>query len=121
MASKPARRCPKCKAVVRGQCPTCTKDKMKAYDRWRKTDDDRRRSKKIYDSKQWEIVRTEVFARDEGKCMAPGCGQLVGLIAGDFQCDHIRPLSLCDDPFDMENLQTLCRKCHTAKTLREGC
>ena len=30
--------------------------------------------------------------------------------------DHIRPLSDGGEPFDLDNLQTLCRPCHFDKT-----
>ena len=34
--------------------------------------------------------------------------------------DHIRPLRLGGAPFDLDNLQTLCRGCHFAKSAVEN-
>ena len=39
--------------------------------------------------------------------------------AGRLEVDHIRPLSRKGDPWDLRNLQTLCRGCHIAKTKGE--
>ena len=34
--------------------------------------------------------------------------------------DRIRPLQAGGDPYDLENLQALCRSCHIEKTHREN-
>ena len=62
---------------------------------------------------RWKAVRLAVFDRDGWRCCA--CGG-----PGRLECDHVDPLQRGGDPFDMDNLQTLCRGCHIAKTRREN-
>ena len=62
---------------------------------------------------RWRAVRRAVFDRDGWRCVM--CGK-----AGRLECDHILPLQLGGDPWDMENLQTLCRSCHIRKTAGEN-
>ena len=64
-------------------------------------------------SRRWERVRRAVFDRDGYRCTA--CGA-----AGALECDHVRPLALGSDPYDQNNLQTLCRSCHIKKTSKEN-
>ena len=59
---------------------------------------------------RWKRVRRLVLERDGYRCRA--CGKA----SGRFEVDHIIPLSFSGAPFDMENLQTLCRPCHFDKT-----
>ena len=61
------------------------------------------------DRRRWAAVRRAVLLRDRHRCRA--CGA-----AGRLECDHIKPLHRGGGPFDLENLQTLCRACHVAKT-----
>lgn len=39
---------------------------------------------------------------------------------GRMEVDHVVPLDRGGDPWDMANLQTLCRGCHIAKTAAEN-
>ena len=64
------------------------------------------------DHRQWQAVRRAVFERDGWRCTS--CGK-----AGWLECDHIEPLERGGAPFEMDNLQTLCRCCHIDKTRRE--
>ena len=61
------------------------------------------------DRKRWQLLRLRVFERDNWRCRA--CGK-----AGRLECDHIVPLHKGGDPYDRENLQTLCVGCHVEKT-----
>ena len=63
--------------------------------------------------KRWQYVRRQVFERDGWRCLR--CGR-----AGRLECDHVLPLDRGGDPWDMANLQTLCRICHIAKTAAEN-
>ena len=63
-------------------------------------------------AKRWAAVRRRVFERDGWRCTS--CGG-----AGRLECDHV-DLDWRGDPYDMGNLQTLCRTCHVEKTAREN-
>ena len=62
--------------------------------------------------RRWRRVRRAVLDRDGWRCRK--CGR-----AGRLEVDHIDPDS-GRDPFDMANLQALCRGCHIAKTALEN-
>ena len=66
-------------------------------------------------SRRWERVRRYVFYRDGYRCVM--CGR-----AGRLECDHITPLQRepGQDPYDVNELQALCRSCHVQKTAREN-
>ncbi len=62
---------------------------------------------------KWKRVRRAAIERDGYRCRA--CGKA----AGRFEVDHIVPLEAGGAggaAYDMDNLQTLCRPCHFAKT-----
>ena len=64
-------------------------------------------------AKKWAPIRRAVLERDGYRCVQ--CGK-----AGRLEVDHIVPLHLGGAPYDMRNLQTLCRTpCHFAKSRRE--
>ena len=63
--------------------------------------------------KRWAQVRRQVLERDGYRCRC--CGR-----AGRLEVDHIRPLHKGGDPWSLDNLQTLARGCHIAKTRREN-
>lgn len=63
-------------------------------------------------SHHWAAVRRAVFERDGYRCTS--CGR-----AGRLECDHV-DRDWRGDPYDMANLQTLCRECHIAKTAAEN-
>ena len=67
---------------------------------------------KIYRSKDWQIIRREIFKRDSWRCVS--CGR-----AGRLECDHIQEITKAKDWFDEKNLQSLCRSCHIAKSRKE--
>lgn len=64
-------------------------------------------------SRRWELVRRAVFERDGWRCVL--CGG-----AGRLEADHVVPLARGGAPFDMANLQTLCRTCNIAKDRAEN-
>ena len=67
--------------------------------------------KGLYATLRWQHVRKKVFARDNYRCRL--CGS-----AGRLECDHIVPLRAGGNPFELRNLQTLCRSCHIKKSAR---
>jgi len=64
----------------------------------------------------WGEVRLRVLQRDDYTCQK--CGKQ-NLQYNDQKVDHIVPVSMGGDNFDMKNLQTLCHECHVAKTRRD--
>ena len=66
----------------------------------------------IVGTARWQWTRRAVFQRDSHRCRS--CGR-----AGRLECDHIVPLDRGGDAWDLDNLQSLCRGCHIAKTGRE--
>ena len=71
--------------------------------------------RKVRSLARWKKVRRAAIERDGYRCRA--CGRA----AGRFEVDHIDPLSEGGAPYDLENLQTLCRPCHLFKsTLDRG-
>ena len=61
---------------------------------------------------RWERMRWRVFERDGWRCLE--CGA-----AGRLECDHRIPMDRGGKPWDINNLQSLCRGCHIAKTRKE--
>lgn len=64
-------------------------------------------------STRWKFVRITAKRRDDFKCV--NCGA-----RGRLEVDHIKPVR--DAPelaFDLANLQTLCKPCHSTKTKLE--
>ena len=53
----------------------------------------------------WKRARAAARERDGYRCR--GCGK-----AGRLEVHHIQPLRRGGEPFDLKNLQTLCRRCH---------
>ena len=61
---------------------------------------------------RWQRVRWQVLARDKFRCRL--CGR-----PGRLEVDHRVPLDKGGAPWDMENLQSLCRTDHIRKTTAE--
>ncbi|MEK6822212.1 MAG: HNH endonuclease signature motif containing protein [Nanoarchaeota archaeon] len=60
----------------------------------------------------WPLVREDVLRRDCFRCSI--CGKRRG--RAHLDVDHIIPLRMGADPFEKNNLRTLCKDCHKAKT-----
>ena len=68
-----------------------------------------------YHTTAWRRLRAWVLERDLHLCQH--CGSPVG---ASGHVDHIRPVRTADEVIcDESNLQTLCEKCHNAKTAKE--
>lgn len=63
--------------------------------------------------KRWPALRLAAKRRDNFKCVqCPAVGRL--------EVDHIKPVRTHPElAFTLENLQTLCIRCHSAKTKQE--
>ena len=88
------------------------RESNKAYDFIRNRKD--KQYRRIYQSSRWQHLRRQVLLRDGFLCQ--NC-QRNGVIKTGDVVDHI--VELKDDmskAFDMDNLETLCHKCHNHKT-----
>ena len=63
--------------------------------------------------RRWEAFRLQVLERDGYRCQS--CGK-----AGILEVDHITPLKRGGQPWELGNVQSLCRSCHFSKTGREN-
>ena len=70
------------------------------------------RGKHIYSSARWTRLRASYIV------LNPICERCFGLgiIEPVFVVDHIKEIRDGGDPWDMGNLQSLCRNCHQIKT-----
>ena len=64
-------------------------------------------------NRRWAVSRRAAFDRDGWRCQR--CGR-----AGRLEVDHIIPLATGGAPYDLANLQTLCRACHIRKTREDA-
>ena len=68
-----------------------------------------------YCSMQWKATRAAVLRRDVWECQ--DCGKVCAS-SREAHVDHIVP-KRAGGTDDLENLQTLCRQCHSRKTATE--
>lgn len=72
-----------------------------------------RHSAKVTRSRRWPALRLAALRRDGFNCRE--CGA-----RGRLEVDHIEPVRAAPErAFDLSNLQSLCVRCHGAKTRRE--
>ena len=66
------------------------------------------------DRRQWARVRRQALEAAGWRCQ--GCGR-----AGRLECHHVTPLwrDPGQDPYALEGLATLCRRCHILVTAEE--
>ncbi|HLC32962.1 MAG TPA: HNH endonuclease signature motif containing protein [Candidatus Nanoarchaeia archaeon] len=60
----------------------------------------------------WDFVREDVLRRDNYRCGICNTRKRKALL----DVDHIIPVRLGIDPFEKQNLRSLCKECHVAKT-----
>ena len=75
----------------------------------------RRHDEKFIHSTKWRNLRAFYFNRHP---LCEEC-QRKGLTTKGYVVDHIIPRSQGGRQLDMDNLQTLCKTCHTSKTNKE--
>lgn len=90
------------------KCEQCIAERNKDYDKITRNKD----SIKIYNSKQWKQVRVQALVRDGYRCVK--CSSKDNLVV-----DHIVELVDNGSPYELNNLQTMCKKCHAIKTEQE--
>lgn len=66
----------------------------------------------IYKTARWKAVRKQAKDRDDWRCVE--CGN-----RGRLEVDHIKAIRDGGAEFDLDNLQTLCVRCHSRKTRLE--
>jgi 5-methylcytosine-specific restriction endonuclease McrA len=76
----------------------------------------------------WNDLRKKVFERDNHKCVkcgADGKKKIKTPYGGyktiELDADHIIPIALGGDEWDIDNVQTLCGVCHKKKTKKDIC
>lgn len=75
-------------------------------------------NRRRYVSARWKRVRAYVIARDRGLCQE--CKRQGRLTEGQ-EVDHIQKAEEYAELFyKVENLQLLCKSCHSKKTIRGG-
>lgn len=86
-------------------------DHKKKEENYRK---ERKHLQAFYHTKEWRVVRQIVLSRDSYLCV-----MCKAQIANEV--DHINPRCTTskDEWLNPNNLQSLCKKCHSAKTKKE--
>ena len=64
-------------------------------------------------ARRWARVSRQILERAGWRCRK--CGR-----AGRLEVDHTWPLERGGEPWELGNLQVLCRGCHLAKTAKEN-
>ncbi len=107
------------KRIKNNQCPVCSLPKSK----WTRRTDWRCCSIecteefwKTYISYGWQDIRIKVFKRDNFTCVECGKHSTASELIGD----HIIPIALGGDEWDLKNIQTLCIKCNKKKTKKDA-
>ncbi len=73
----------------------------------------------------WSDLRNKVFERDNHRCVRCGAdGKAKIKLEGCYEtieldADHIIPIALGGDEWDINNVQTLCGRCHKHKTKKD--
>lgn len=110
------------KRIKLNQCPACAlpKEKWKRRKDWTCCSAD---CTEIYWNDMvlcfdWKSLRAKVFKRDKYRCVECGSDgkNHTNYESIELDADHITPISLGGDEWDINNIQTLCTRCHKNKT-----
>ena len=72
-----------------------------------------RAGEKIYRTSRWKALRWQVLQRDNFRCV-------VCKARSPLEVDHIKAIRVAPElAYEITNLQTLCRRCHSRKTREE--
>ena len=105
--------CPACEAQRAARVTAENRGRYKDYD----TNKRDKRSTEFYRSRPWKRTRLAALARDNYLCRA--CMERDRVTAATV-VDHIKPLKLAwEKRLDLDNLQSLCAKCHSIKTVQD--
>ena len=94
MGNKLCRNCDN--LISEGRRHYCSKDCMEEFNR----------------NNRWFFVRKDVLRRDKYRCSI--CEKRFR--KAELEVDHIIPVQMGGQLFDKENLRTLCKECHRAKS-----
>ncbi|WP_200760466.1 HNH endonuclease [Effusibacillus dendaii] len=114
MPCRPKKPCshPRCPELTTERyCDTHRKQEHRSY-KQRRTD---KEEQAFYNSKEWRVLRSMKLRRDP---LCEEC-QRQGRLIPAVLVDHIQPIKQGGARLDMDNLQSLCRACHNAKTAAE--
>ena len=96
--------CPKHGIYTTKSCELCKKQSAKTYNQQSRN----KESAAVYNTTRWRKVRKMQLMR-EPLCK---CGQIATI------ADHIKELVDGGEPFDLDNLESMCQSCHNSKTAR---
>lgn len=96
--------CNGCGRIFRGTGPRCSSCDVPRV-RNRKVRDRDSLERKVYHSKEWKLVRALALLRDDHECVRCGSEK-------DLVIHHHEEVGSGVDPYDLDNLETLCRRCH---------
>lgn len=75
------------------------------------------KNNKFYTSTLWRKLREAVIHRDKNICQS--CEQPIERTGKPAQVDHIKPINKGGESINPNNLQTLCYRCHSAKSAKD--
>lgn len=67
----------------------------------------------------WNVLRLKCFKRDNSTCVKCGYKSDYKIYESNLIADHIKPIALGGDEWDLDNIQTLCKKCDKKKTKQD--
>lgn len=107
--------CPKCGFIKEGneKCPRCSKEYNKSYNVFQR---DNEVHDSVYNQTRWRELREMALKRSKGLCEM--CFKENKIEKADV-VDHIKELSDGGEPFDINNLQSLCVRHHNKKSAEE--
>ena len=95
------------------RCPRCEKVSQKSYNKFQR---DKETYDNVYGTERWRSLRELALKRDKGLCVI--CLK-ANVIERATIVDHKLEINDGGEPFDIENLQSLCSACHNKKSAEE--
>lgn len=115
MPYKPKKPCrfPNCPELTNETfCDKHRKEDNKIYNQYKRDE----LSKTFYRTKEWRDIRQKKLKISP---LCEECKKNGTLVIGKI-VDHIIPIKQGGEPYNLENLQTLCWSCHSRKSILEG-